>query len=295
VLITKLYAIIFLLATLWPTWLIATTVVVAVSKDGIVISTDSKTTFRAADFSETGEREQSKFVIVKQRLVVIAIGVSDYRDTARHYNFLAWMQGVQLKLPDNITPDQLAGIIGKESESTFAALGVNKSLADGTLKNKTPAEPCEIFAQFVIVGYQDAVARIQKVQFDIDWNHHTLVGPTRIVLYPDGAESNYRVIRFGTQQAITDFLNRKSYAHQQAMALCPKAMADIDSSRYPSFDETVALTRALVQVEENTNPDEVGGPIRTVRVLPTGRAEENGTNTLPKAGTCKKKKANKNP
>jgi hypothetical protein len=234
--------------------------------------------------------KQSKFYVLKQRFVVVAIGTSDYRDTTGGYNFLTWMQSLQVKLPDNISLDDLAGIIEKESGSTFAALGVSKSLSDGTLKNSSFAAPCEVFAQFVIVGYQGGTIQVQKVEFDIDWNHKSLIGPIRTVLYPDGAESNYRVIWFGAKEAITDYRNRHSYAHQQAMALCPKAMADIDSlTRYPSLHETVALSRALVQVEENTNPDTVGGPVRTVRILPTGWAEEDGIAALPKAGTPTKK------
>lgn len=264
-----------LAAMIFPAPLAATTVVVFVANNGIVVSSDSKTVNRNADFSAAGSEDEAKFVVLQNRIVVAAIGVSDVRDSTRHYNFLTWMQSLQQNLAANISVEDVAGLIEKESSAVFSSFDFTASLKSGAITRKTPAEPCEVFAQFVIVGYQGGAPRVYKVQFDIDWNSRTFVGPTRTLFYPDPSEtSNYRVIRFGTQQAITDVFNRKSYAYHQAMILCPKAITDVMNRNYPTLDETVALSRALVQIEENTNPDDVGGAIRTEKIPPTGRAEE---------------------
>ncbi|MGB2675751.1 MAG: hypothetical protein WAN12_01535 [Candidatus Acidiferrum sp.] len=267
-----------LAAIVLPVPLTATTVVVFIANNGIVVSSDSKTVSRSADFSAVGEVDQPKFVVLQNRIVVAAIGVSDARDAVRHYNFLTWMKSLQQSLPVDVSVDEVTNLIERESAATFLSFDFNASLKSGAMKRKTPAEPCEVFAQFVIVGYQDRAPRVNKVQFDIDWNNQSLVGPIQTSIYPDPSEtSNYRVIRFGTQQAITDVFNRKSYAYHEAMTLCPKAMTDVINRKYPSLDETVALSRVLVQVEENTNPDDVGGDIRSVKIPPTGRAEEVAT------------------
>jgi hypothetical protein len=71
-LITKLNAIIAVLGVL-PTFMTGTTVVVFVTQGGLVLSRDSKTTLRDANFTATGETEQSKFVIIQNRIAVASI------------------------------------------------------------------------------------------------------------------------------------------------------------------------------------------------------------------------------
>ena len=266
-----------------------TTVVVFITQNGIAVSSDSKTVLRNSDYSSTGYINQAKFVIVQNRIVVAAIGVSDYRNGLQHYNFLTWMQGLQLSLPTNISVDDFTDLIERESGETFSKLGINSALSNGALQEKFFGEPCEIFAHFAIAGYQKGAPRLYEVAFDIDWNGKALVGPRKVLRYP-ADPSNYQIAKFGTQEALVDFMSRDSYAHKQALILCPKAITDIASSVYPSFDETVCLSRAFVQIEKNTNPDEVGGDIRTVAILPGGRAEEVTSTIFPK----KKQTKNKN-
>jgi hypothetical protein len=276
-LVTKLNAITAVIGILCPTFMAGTTLVVFVTERGIVLSSDSKTTLRNSDFStSTGEIEQEKFVIIQNRVVVAAVGVSDIATAFGHYNFLTWVKGLQLQIPNHVSVDALAEIIQKESASTFSKLRIADFVKTGALKNKSPADPCEMFAQFVIVGYQDGTPHVHKIYFYIDWNSLTFTGPIKALLYPDSEVSNYRVIRFGTQQAIADFLSGKGYAHQQAVTACPKAMASIRDGIYPSLAETICLSRVLVEVEKSTNPSDVEGAVRTVKILPSGQAVATG-------------------
>jgi hypothetical protein len=60
-----------------------------------------------------------------------------------------------------------------------------------------------------------------------------------------------------------------------------------------SLNETIAVARTLVRVEEKTNPNSVGGEVRIIKILPTGAASYL-IEDLPKTGTAKKKaEANK--
>jgi hypothetical protein len=285
--VARFNTIVLVLCVVYPAPVMSTSVVIFVANNGVVISTDSKTALKNGDFSvSVGEKEQPKSVILQGRLVVTAIGISDFGNEPNHYNFFTWIHSLQMKLGDNISVDDLAAMIARESSSTFSRLNVDAALKSGALRQKAPAEPCSVFAQFVIAGYQDGLPRIYKVQFDIDWNNKGLVGPTSVLLYPDPSETtNYRMFRFGTQQALVDFFDRRSYAYQKAMALYPKAMTDVAIGKYPSLDETVSLSRAAIQIEENTNPSDVGGEIRTIEILPDGRAKEVALRktVLPKA------------
>jgi hypothetical protein len=271
---TKISAIAAAGCILFPTFMSGTTVVVFVTNAGIVLSADSKTTLRDSNFSSTGEIEQPKLTIVQNRIVITTIGVSDIAAPSGHYNFLQWIKTLQAQIGDHASVAVTSDIIEKESAAVFAKLKIASLIQSGALKNKSPADPCETFAKFVIAGYEDESPRVYEIYFYIDWNRHDFVGPVKVQLYPDSEVSNYRILRFGTQQAIVDVLNEKSYAHQQAMSLCPLTMSKIKNGIYPSLDDTISLSRVLIKIEEDTNPSEVGGSITTVKILPDGIARE---------------------
>jgi hypothetical protein len=275
--ISKLKAVILVAVITFAPRLNATSAVVIIDSNGIVVSSDSKTVFvRGSDFSASGEAEHAKFAILKNRIVVLGIGAEAGKHGTVQYNFLTWMESLQLSLPPNVSVDDVTGIIEKESSAKFSALGIDAALKTGEIHKNVSVEPCEMFAQFVIAGYQGGTPRLYKVQFDIDWNHQAFIGPVRTLLYPDpsGSTPDYRIASFGNLDATNDIANRKSYAYQQAMILCPKAFADIMGGIPPTLDETIAYSRALVQIEKNTNPDTVGGTIRTVKILRIEGASE---------------------
>jgi hypothetical protein len=141
--------------------------------------------------------------------------VSDAATATSRYNFLDMDEKLAVAIPNHVSVDRLAEIIAKESALTFSNLHIADYVKSGTIKNKTPSEPAEIFSQFVILGYRDGAPRLYRVYFYIDWNSLVFIGPIKILLYPDIEVSNYRVVHFGTQQAIADFRNGKSYAHEK--------------------------------------------------------------------------------
>lgn len=253
----------------------ATTVVVLIAANNMVVSSDSLTTSRRADFSSTGSFEQKKWVVIQKRILVATIQVSDYRDAGVHYNFLTWMEDLQKHLPESVSVDDLASIIEKESSAEFSALHIAESVKNGSFKNPAPNEPCEIFTEFVIAGYQAGQPRLYKVEFDLDWNNKNLVGPRRELLYPGLLGfSNPRIIRFGTQEAILDVQNPRSFAYQKVVSLSPDSITQLGPGQNPPVKSLIDFTRALVQVEEETNPDEVGGKIESVSWSPKGEIEE---------------------
>src|SRR5579862_1956968 len=128
-LVRKFYALLLLLFI--PLNANGTTVVVMVTKDGIAFSSDSKTNLRNGDYSVYGVMDQSKFVIIQNRIVIAAVGVADYKDWLLHYNFLTWMEGLKLRLPADISMDEFTDTVERESSDTFSKLGINTALRNG--------------------------------------------------------------------------------------------------------------------------------------------------------------------
>jgi hypothetical protein len=249
------------------------TVVIFIASNGMVISTDSKASWRIpSSMTVVQEIEEPKAVILKKRIVVANIGLGGL--TTIHYHFLTWMQNLERNLPSDISVDDVVQTIKKESSATLTDF-VSACLKNGTIKRKSPDEFCESLVQFVVAGYQNGMPLVYNVHFDIDWKDESLIGPTSDLQYPADPKGNdYGILTYGIRQAITDVFNRETYAYHQAVTLRPETMARFRKGEYPSLDDTVALSRVLIQVEKNTNPDEVGGPIRTIKIFPSGRAEE---------------------
>lgn len=182
-LIAKFQTVVLAAVLLRPTPLAATTAVVVVTEQGIVMATDSKTTVRVADFSTFGELTTRKLVLVQGRIVIACIGVSDFRTANSHHNFLTWMQSLQLKLPDNVSVEEFTRIIEKESARVFSTFDTFSK--DGSLKKQESDETCKTFVQYLIAGYQAGTPLLYEVRSYIDWNYESLVGPARILLDPD--------------------------------------------------------------------------------------------------------------
>lgn len=268
--IAKLKAAVCACVLACPIPLAATTVIVSVSQDGIVVSSDSKIVFNeiaGSDKAPPSEGSTRKFMVVQDRIVVASLGDADIQSETIHYNFLKWMNDLQGGLPKGISVDDLTSTIKTESAKAFA--GWEEALDSGAIQRHGPGDICPILVQYLIIGYQDGAPRIQLVQFYNDWNTNKLVGPEQFLIH--GGTSRPGMQPFGVKEAITNILNPGSYAYKRAMAQDPQAFGHLLSGQ-ASLDETIALTRTLIKIEEEVNPNDVGGDVQTVRVLPDGRA-----------------------
>jgi hypothetical protein len=252
----------------------ATTIILLITTNGIVMSTDSKKVgsfVHDGVFSQTGESTTRKFTVVQDRILVASDGHLDIKTGSIHYNFLAWMENLKAGLRKDISVDDLTSTIETESARMFRDFDI------APLKHKASTETCVPFTEYIIAGYQNGAPRAYVIKFHLDWSENKLINPPPILLdsgdqrYGPGV-GNVRSYSFGVYGAVTDVGNKRSYSYKQAMIHAPKALAAIIEHREISIDEAITLTRTLVQIEESTNPNEVGGSIHTVKVLPNGRA-----------------------
>jgi hypothetical protein len=282
--------VILLIALFCPIPLSASTVLVFVTQQGIVMSTDSKmsTIHALGDYNERiGEGTTKKFVVVQDRILVASVGHADIQRGDVHYNFLAWMKELEARLPKDISVDDLTSVIQAESAKVFADF--DAVLKADVLKRKDATDTCTSFIEYIVAGYQNGNPRVYVVQFYVDWNEKKLVGPLRILREAgDNTNGHFRVYAFGIKESLTDILNRQSYAYKQTMARATKAFGNLLAQRDVTISETISLARTFVQIEENTNPGDVGGTIQLARVLPSGRAYS-VTDELAKAPTPGKK------
>jgi hypothetical protein len=258
-----------------PIHLSATTVVLMVSPLGIVIATDSKYVSNVGSGLKTGEGITDKVTIVQNHFAVASLGQADIRSGLVHYNFLQWIKDIQTRLRRDVSVDELASIVETESVNEFGTF--DSVLERGLIVQKVPFENCESFIQYVIAGFQDNQPRIYTITFDIDWNHKKLIGPKKTRLLID-----MPLYFFGAKEALLNLTNPDSFAYKQAMIDTPKEFRAFLAGPATDLNEYIVLSRILVGIEEKTNPNEVGGDIRLIKILPNGVAERIPDKALPK-------------
>jgi hypothetical protein len=265
----------------------ATTTVVIVSDKGIVVATDS----RLVSPDKSVESWEAKKVFVVQNRFAIAsigkqrMGFSNPSIIGKDldYEFGAWVSEIEKSLPDKASFDVLVGVV---YDKAGALIPEFQWVIDGAgIQPKNPLEIFDSVIEYVIAGYEDGMPRLSVVKFYINWDAKKVIGPYKVSLEPSGPIAGHTRIYFlGIQQAIANVLNSHSYAYKRAMALSPKAFNDYAFRRPVPLDECTAIAQTLVKIEEETNPKQVGGPVRVVNILPNGRAGDL-IDDLPKTRT----------
>jgi hypothetical protein len=284
-----LFIAIFLLIYVTP--LSATTVVVAFNANGIVIASDSKGSL-ISSVGKVGEIQHRKIHVIQGRFAIACAGVCGYSfsstrspSTAIERTFDTWIIEIERSLKSNISFDDFAGIIEKEVKAGITAL--DPVLKGGGIKQENPFDGFEPYYQYIIVGFEQGLPRL--FVFDVDIDFQTL----QIRLYATSAhpETLQRSgsYFFGIREAIADITDRHSYAYRQAMSSVPDAFKKLIGHQLLSLDETSAILREAVRVEEQTNPRNVGGEVQVVEVLPSGAAYDVLPKGTPTKQTTKQK------
>jgi hypothetical protein len=259
-----------------------TTIVIFVTPDGIVIATDSKAVNKDTAFTPQSETTIQKFVIVHDKIVVSTTGLTELSGQAP-YRFGTWMDALQSKLSADASVEDVVWAIKEQSKVQFAP--VQDAVQEGYLTKDRPDETCQDFLTYLVAGYQESTATLWEVQYYIDWNTQTLIGPKRTkILPPDQSTSTNNVFTatYGVQEVIHQFQNSQSYAYKQLKARAPKAFADYFDHKHLYLEDSVSIARVLVQIEEEMNPSDVGGEVRIVQIPTNGKAEEVKGRIVPK-------------
>ena len=159
-----------------------TTIVIFLTPAGIVIATDSKAVNKDPAFSLLSETTVQKFVIVHGSIVVATTGVSEIGGHSS-YRFGTWMKDLERKLPANASVEDVAWAIKEQSKIQFARM--RDAIPQGYLTKDAPDRTCQDFVTYLVAGYQDSTPTLWEVQYYVDWDTQTFIGPRkRIKLEP---------------------------------------------------------------------------------------------------------------
>jgi hypothetical protein len=270
----------------------ATTVVVFVTRQGIVVGADQK--IIVPGNAEKHLPDITKLFLIQDRFVVSSAGLNHFGvGTFMAYDFPTWIGKIEETLPPDLAVDDFASVIEKESAITFTGFDI---IIGKLIKQENPFQDCQALMTYIAVGYKNSVPMVFTVDFYIDWKSNHLVGPRKILLHPaEGFKIDFGLYVFGHDRAITEWENPKSYANKELMAKCPRETEVLrNHHRDITVEQAAILIRTMVDVEKQVEPNEVGGGT-TIAILPlagNGKLINYGEGDLPPHHAGKQQKHN---
>jgi hypothetical protein len=247
-----------------------TTVIVFETKYGIIIGADQQTLQTTSQGPIDKRGTASKLALVQDRMAVASIGLESVVDSEFLYDFQTWITGIGKGLPPGSSPEALALLIKMKSAALFANFDPEiKKIRNIQAKFTT----CQSFLQYVVIGYKEGTPEVLIVTYNIDWIHEHLIGPD---VYTEAPNNTSAMLIYGRTMAIEDLANSKSYVHRRATTLFPAITKKVLSQREISLEEATSFVRTLLRVENEIEPDSVGGKttIATIPVTGTTRLSE---------------------
>ena len=260
----------------------ATTVLVAITAEGIVVASDRKHVVHDESWSVTS-RQADKVFVVKNRFAVGCLDscrmsfavLKNKREVPVNYDFETWVAEANKHLPTDTSFDAVVNFLKDKLTVLVNEDGDGPAVHPEVFEPNPPTDLYHVQMQLVIAGYEKRAPRMEVVESYLDWQNKRLIGPYTIVAppFPIPAATPLtavlfpnRLYPFGIFASITDVWNPKSYVYQQATDTCPVEFKKFYADEPVTLKETEALLSELVGIEEQTNPETVGGDIRLVEI-----------------------------
>jgi hypothetical protein len=250
----------------------ATTAAIIFSPKRIVAGIDRM----ANDLGTTGGLVNAgtvrKITLLRGRFIVACIGLERMRAGPLDkqtivFDFQDWIAEIEPQIGPNTSVPTLASIVERESAKTFTeTVPIEDWMKNGTLKHADAIN--KFLVQFVVAGFDGKVATLIEVVYELDWQNNRLIGPKKNILLPkDGID----VVLYlnGEQSAISSdrLYDPNSYAHYRMSILAPIAFDKLLASKPTNQIEAISAVRALIAIEGEVDPTEVGSG-STIIVLP---------------------------
>lgn len=170
----------------------------------------------------------------------------------------------------------LVDVLERESAKTFRAdIPIEDMMKAGTLQHVKAMD--KYLVQFEVAGFDHGVAWIVEISYELDWKNSVLIGPERQIDLPSNSIT-VAIYDCGHYDFIkTDQLrNPHSYAHKRIAILAPEEFRKISAFQPISRAEAIRLVRALITIEGEVEPSEVGmgSVVVVLPVIGNGRVTE---------------------
>lgn len=150
----------------------ASTVLVIITPEGIVIAADSKIVSKDfGGYSAPPAGPAKKIFLIRNRIAIGTVGINTQTITTADdkplfsYDPAAWLKSIELEEPQDISVTRLSEIVGSKGRSTFAELynliPVGRPPYDNSLCNANGLA-------YLLAGFESGTATVELVNFSVD-------------------------------------------------------------------------------------------------------------------------------
>jgi len=258
----------------------ATTVILVVTRSGMLIGVDGKINTVCTDASAACIDQSDpirKAFLVQKRFAVAAIGLQRADILATDgkplfvYDFQTWLEQIEDRLPLGVTVSELSWIVKDEYKKPL--VGLERAIRDRIVTQEDP----NLIPRYIVVGYETGVANAYSVMADLDWEHHVVRTPVVAHLFPArGERVDYGLRILGHQSALNDFCDPATSVNRRISQRFHK-LARFCSGHDLSLMEARDLIVELLNVQAEHDRNEVSPSYRviTIKKPETGGGEGN--------------------
>jgi len=258
----------------------ATTVILVVTRSGILIGVDGKVKAVCTDASAPCIDDSppiTKVSLVQKRFAVAAIGLLRADIMAADgkpvfvYDFQTWLEQIEDRLLLDVTASELSRIVKDEYKKPL--VGLERAIRDRIITHDDP----NLTPRYIVVGYEAGVANAYSIKADVDWEHHLITYPVVAHLFPErGGRMDYGLSIIGHKSALNDFCDPASPVNRRISQTFHK-LARFCSGHDLSLREARSLVVELLMVQAEHDREEVSPPYRviTIKKPRTGRGDGN--------------------
>jgi hypothetical protein len=253
----------------------ATTVLVLVTHEGIVIAADSKVGIvDFGGFSAPPEPPVHKIFLVQDRVAVGIVGLGSQHITTADdiplfdYDPAVWLKKIEQRAPPDISVTKLAQLMEEEGQRTFSQL----TRLWQTEASRRTAPWCQIIGfQYLVSGFEAGVPVVEEVNFTIDKKTCEIsAGILPVFPYPSArADFGFHVASMSFDNAIADDIEQRtnSPAYRSISSEASTELSMLLDRQDLSRDQAAKLLVALLRAQARLTPGFVGSPF-TVLWLP---------------------------
>ena len=252
----------------------ATVAVVVVTPTAIVAVVDTKTvTYPGKLSAPLAPGRAKKILLVRQHFAVADVGLERFTHPTPAgenvlFDFPTWISTIEHRLPGEISVTSLSEIIRDKSDRVFTHLGVGNFYDPRAEKNE--ATNVQRLADFLVIGYENGVPRVNLVEFKIDWKRRRLTQSTEVVHPVQGQRVDFGMYLFGRYGFVADAGNPQSQAHRRLADLVPHEYRAALSGEDLTPPQAIRLAGAFILVESEGEPTQVGFPVDAVTIPRVG-------------------------
>ncbi len=261
---------ILLVCTLCPSSFSSSAIAV-ITSEGIILGVDGKSVDRCLGPCPT-RRESARIVFVQERIALGTVGLYAALGDAHNippYYFPTLAGRIKSRLPTGASVYDVSEILREEVEKVFAWFDVY--LKRGLLQQKD--SPGEFPVEYLIAGYQADVPTIYSVSVEVDWEKQSLKGIRRVLVHPKpNGKRDLPIYGVGSKRVLQELREERGDLYQRIVSKAPLESRLLLGRKELSVNQARNLVGALLEVEAEANPEQVGPPFTIVALLNKGPA-----------------------